>query len=221
MNELTQATTIQNSQVRHWMKIRAIRVGSAVKYGALFSAVYALLTGIPSAIATIAIQRLVINLLAPVIKLFHGSVAGALSSATTITLWLLLFYVLAIMLFVCIFTALATLAYNLVARFTGGLTLELREVGLKRESGDPSINRGPTAEERSTVEEVGKKMEDEAPTINQGSTVEEGSAVEEVSKKMEDEASKINRADAINRVPTGEETPAATENPVSDEKASA
>ncbi len=176
------------------MKIRAIRVGSAVKYGALFSAVYALLTGIPSAIATIAIQRLVINLLAPVIRLFHGSVAGAISSATTITLLLLLFYVLATMLFVIIFTALATLAYNLVARFSGGLTLELREVGEKREGGvaskDPSINRG------STVEEVGKKRED-GPS-------------QEVIHETADGAPTINRG------ATGEEIPAATEDPVSE-----
>jgi len=153
------------------MKIRAIRVGSAVKYGALFSAVYALLTGIPSAVATIAIQRLVITLLAPVIRLFHGSVAGAISSATTITLLLLLCYVLATMLFVIIFTALATLAYNLVARFTGGLTLEIREVGKKREGGPPQEVIHETADgvaskdplnRESTVEEVGKKMEDEA-----------------------------------------------------------
>jgi hypothetical protein len=61
------------------MKIRAIRVGSAVKYGVLFSAVYPLLTGIPSAIATIAIQRLIINLLAPVIRLFHGSTEDPVS----------------------------------------------------------------------------------------------------------------------------------------------
>ena len=196
MNELTYATTIQSSQARHWVKIRAIRVGSAVKYGALFSAVYALLTGIPSAIAMIAIQHLVINLLAPVIRLFHGSVAGAISSATTTTLWLLLFYVLAIMLFVIIFTALATLAYNLVARFTGGLTLEVREVGKKIEDGAPTINRGSTVEERSTVEEVGKKRED-------------GPSPEVIHETADG-------APTINRGATGEEIPAATEDPVSE-----
>ncbi len=183
------------------MKIRAIRVGSAVKYGALFSAVYALLTGIPSAIAIIAIQRLIINLLAPVIRLFHGSVAGAISSATTITLLLLLFYVLATMLFVIIFTALATLAYNLVARFSGGFTLELREVGEKREGGlppemihktadgvaskDPSINRG------STVEEVGKKMED-GPSPEVIHEPADGVASKEIPVATEDSVSERN-----------------------------
>jgi hypothetical protein len=206
MSEVTYATTIQNSQARHWVKIRAIRVGSAVKYGALFSAVYALLTGIPSAIATIAIQRLVINLLAPVIRLFHGSVAGAISSATTITLLLLLFYVLATMLFVIIFTALATLAYNLVARFSGGLTLEVREVGKKREDGPPP--------------EVIHKTAD--GVASKDSSINRGSTVEEVGKKMEDGPSPevihetADGAPTINRGATGEEIPAATEDPVSD-----
>jgi hypothetical protein len=128
MNELTSITTIQSSQTRHCVKISAIRVGSAVKYGALFSIVYTLLTGIPVAVVAIAIGHLVINFFAPIIRLFHGSVAGALSSATTTTLLMLFLYVLASMLFFSIFTALAALVYNLVARFTGGLTLELSDV---------------------------------------------------------------------------------------------
>ncbi len=140
--------------------------------------------------------------LAPVIRLFHGSVTGAISSATTTTLWLLLFYVLAIMLFVIIFTALATLAYNLVARFSGGLTLELREIGKKMEDGAPTINRGSA--------------------IGEGSTVEEGSAVEEVGKKREDGPppevihETADGAPTINRGATGEEIPAAAEDFVSE-----
>jgi hypothetical protein len=139
MNELTSVTTIQNSQAKYWVKISAIRVGSAVKYGALFSVVYTLLTGIPVAVVTIAIGHRVIDFFAPVIRLFHGSAADILSRATTTTLLILLFYVLGSMLFFSIFTALAALVYNLVARFTGGLTLELREVSKKREDGPSQV----------------------------------------------------------------------------------
>lgn len=158
MNASTSVTTVQNSQERRWVKVRAIRVGSAVKYGALFSIVYALLTGIPVAVVAIAIGHLFINLFAPIIRLLHGSVAGALSSVTTTTLLILLFYVLANILFFSIFTALAALGYNLVARFTGGLTLELREIDKKR--GDrlpPEIMRevanGATSKETSVAAE--------------------------------------------------------------------
>jgi hypothetical protein len=152
MNALTSVTTIQNSQERHWVKIGEIRVGSAVKYGALFSVVYTLLTGIPVAVVMIAIARRIIDFFAPVIRLFHGSAANILSSATTTTLLILLLYVLGSMLFFSLFTALAALVYNLVARFTGGLTLELREVSQKREDGPSRVAIRKVADGASSQE---------------------------------------------------------------------
>src|SRR6516164_1027631 len=132
MNALTSVTMAQDSQERHWVNIRAIRVGPVVMYGALFSIVYALLTGIPVAVVAIAIGHRVINFVAPIIRLLHGSVTGALSNVTTTTLQVLLLYVLANILFFSVFTALAALVYNLVACFTGGLILELGDVDKKR-----------------------------------------------------------------------------------------
>lgn len=158
MNALTSVTMAQNSQEKHWVKIRVIRVGSAVKYGALFSIVYALLTGIPVAVVAIVIGHRVINFFAPIIRLFHGSVTGALSSATSTTLLMLLLYVLANILFFSIFTALAALVYNLVARFTGGLTFALSDVDKKRgDRPSPEVIRevanGATAKESSVATE--------------------------------------------------------------------
>ncbi len=109
-------------------KIRSIHLGSAVKYGTLCSLIYALLTGVPLALVMIGVARLIISLLTPIINLFHGSVAGATASATSTTLLLLLLYIIAITLFGCIFTLLATLVYNLLAPLTGGLALDVEDV---------------------------------------------------------------------------------------------
>lgn len=159
MNASTSVTTIQNSQERHRVKIREIRVGPAVKYGALFSIVYALLTGIPVTIVVIALGHRVINFFAPIIRLLHGSVAGALSNVTTTTLQGLLLYILVNILFFSIFTTLVALVYNVVARFTGGLILESSDVDKKREDRLPpevirEVANGATTKEASIAAEA-------------------------------------------------------------------
>ncbi len=128
MNQPTYETVTRSIPTRSQVKVRSIHPGSAVKYGTLFSLIYALLTGVPLAIVTIGVARLIISLLSPIINLFHGSVAGATANATSTTLLLLLIYVLAVTLFGCIFTLLATLVYNLLAHLTGGLALDVEDV---------------------------------------------------------------------------------------------
>ncbi len=144
------------------MKIRFIHPGSAVKYGTLCSLVYALLTGVPLALVTIGVARLIISLLSPIINLFHGSVAGATANATSTTLLLLLIYVLAVTLFGCIFTLLATLVYNLLARLTGGLTLDVEDVRQPAQMAVPQEVR--QAERTATVEAEAPGTKEIAPS---------------------------------------------------------
>ncbi len=176
MNQPTYETTTRSIPTRRQVKIRSVHPGSAVKYGTLFSLIYALLTGVPLALVTIGVARLIISLLSPIINLFHGSVAGATASATSTTLLLLLVYVLAITLLGCIFTLLAALAYNLLARLTGGLTLDLEDVRqaaqmavpqeVRQAAGTaaPEAEKIPEAKEIAPSEE-GAKAEGK-PTLN-------------------------------------------------------
>lgn len=153
MNQPTYETTTRSILTRSQVKIRSIRPGSAVKYGTLCSFVYALLTGIPLALVTIGVGRLIVSLLTPIINLFHGSVAGAAASVTSTTLLLLLLYVIAITLFGCILTLLVTLIYNLLAPLTGGLALDVEDVRQAAQMAVPQEVR--QAEGRATVEAEG------------------------------------------------------------------
>jgi hypothetical protein len=186
MNQPTYETTTRSIPTRSQVKIRYIHPGSAVKYGTLCSLVYALLTGVPLALVTIGVARLIISLLTPIINLFHGSVAGATSSASSTTLLLLLLYVIAITLFGCIFTLLATLVYNLLARLTGGLRLDVEDIRqaaqmampqevrqaegmavpeeVRQAGGNVPAKGVPGAKETAPLEEVDKV--DDKPALN-------------------------------------------------------
>lgn len=124
----TTTKTTNSIETKHVLKIKKIHLGPAVLVGALFSAVFALLSGIPPTLVTIAISRLFINLMSPIINLFHGSVSDAVNSATGTTFSLFLIYVIVVILFGSIFTCFAILLYNLLARWTGGLTIDVDEV---------------------------------------------------------------------------------------------
>ena len=108
-------------------KVKAIQVGSACIYGTLISATLALLTAVLMAVLLIVVERRVIEMLVPVIKVFGGSVEEMIANVTTNTLYLLLFYALGTTLFGAVFTTLAVLIYNLLARWTGGFTIEVEE----------------------------------------------------------------------------------------------
>jgi hypothetical protein len=124
----TTTKTTNSIETKHLLKIKKIHLGPAVLIGALFSALFALLSGIPPTLVTIAISRLFIRLLSPIINLFRGSVSDAINGATGTTFSLFLIYVIVVILFGSIFTCFAILLYNLLARWTGGLSIDVDEV---------------------------------------------------------------------------------------------
>ena len=115
---------------QHFLEIKSIRPGSALKYSALFAVVYAFLTCLPLAIVMNIATKDVISLLWPLLHLFLGRnaiEADALAHAGTLIFWIFLGLVVAILVFCLLFTLLATLAYNALAGWSGGLKLSVKK----------------------------------------------------------------------------------------------